>query len=79
MKRYVIQIGDLYVKWMGWVAMVIPKPLLDSFDVAEIYLESYFDLIIDEERNLSRKELILAKYPEARFVEVFISLKTEVY
>jgi hypothetical protein len=73
MKRYVIRIGDKFVRWIQWTAGVEPTALLGDEAHAMIVNEEY---LADLVRNTgkSRRDLIKEAYPDVQFLEVRIEI-----
>jgi hypothetical protein len=73
MKRYVIQIGDKFVRWIQWTAGVEPTVLLDNEIYAMIVNEKYLANLV-RNTGKSRRDLIKEAYPDAKFLEVRIEI-----
>lgn len=76
MKRYILKLDEsTYVKSINWIIITLPVIKTGSFDEALILEESYLNEAIGNNgyaQTMTRKELILAQYPDIEFVKVKI-------
>ena len=70
MKRYVLKVnGSDYVKSVNWITIVLPVIKTGHFEDAFIFEESYLSETVGNNgyaQTLTRKDLILSQYLEAR-------------